>query len=357
MKKNHFFIFLSFLFATTGVIAQSDSSESDSSEIEKDYKVVQRVRYVNPTYEYIPLRQNYITNFALGLEYNNESFKGLGPNSWDSLGQLKNSSGFDFYFLFSALPKSMISNWGNINWGLGMGFNQFSNGDLHNVALNTTREDSAYTHVKNNTLHLYSTLRYEFQLGRFYPYLGMQGGVSFYNSNQYTETYVPITDYEAFGSIDLHNSVAGYLSTEIGMRVRLNTAISMYVSYIDKRGGDLEVIDVNNSTFNGLSFDGVVRDVKYNTNQWKIGFLFDLSTNKYEKRVIKEGYYDTSIVVLPKNQPCPPCPCEEEDSQDRGSSIYRGSGSSPSRSGNSPATISPKSFPGVKPSTPSKPKS
>ena len=335
------------------------NAQIDTSEIEKDYKLVQHVRYVEPTYEYIPIKENYITDVALGLEYNNESFNGLGPESWDSLGQLKNSSGFDFYFLFSALPKNMAKNWGNINWGLGMGFNQFSNGDRYNVALNTIREDSAFTQVKNNTFHLYSILRYEFQLGRFYPFLGMQGGVSFYNSNQHTETYVPITDYESIGTADIHNSVAGYLSTEIGLRFRLNTGVNMYVSYIDKRGSDLEIIDVENSTFNGLSFNGELRDVKYNTNQWKIGFLFDLSTNKYEKRKIKEGYYDTSIVIQSLNQPCPPCPCEEdEDSQDNGTSIFRGSNSSPSRTNNSPATISPKSFPGVKPpAPPSKPKS
>ncbi|MGC6414632.1 MAG: hypothetical protein ACON5K_08025, partial [Bacteroidia bacterium] len=83
------------------------NAQIDTSEIEKDYKLVQHVRYVEPTYEYIPIKENYITDVALGLEYNNESFKGLGPESWDSLGQLKNSSGFDFYFLFSALPKNM----------------------------------------------------------------------------------------------------------------------------------------------------------------------------------------------------------------------------------------------------------
>lgn len=335
------------------------NAQLDTVGIEKDYKLVQHVRYVEPTYEYIPIKQNYITDFALGLEYNNESFKGLGPQSWDSMGQLKNSSGFDFYFLFSALPKNMVKSWGNVNWGLGMGFNQFSNGGLNSVALNTAREDSAYTQVKNNTVHIYSMLRYEFQLGRLYPYLGIQGGVSLYNSDQYTETYVPITDYQSFGSVDLHNSVAGYVSTELGLRVRLNTGISMYLSYIDRRGSDLEIIDVENSKFNGLAFDGVVRDVKYNSNQWKVGFLFDLSSRKYEKRKIKDGYYDTSIVIQPLNKPCPPCPClEYDDTEDSGTSIYRGGNSSPSRTNNSPATISPKSFPGVKPpAPPSKPKS
>jgi hypothetical protein len=112
-----------------------------------------------------------------------------------------------------------------------------------------------------------------------------------------------------------------------GIRLRVSPVISIDTRYEWLNGLKVKQVDLNNSSFNGLSHELRYYTSKPRQEQFKFGILIDLSEPDYEKKIIKEGYYkvttidsleidakDSNKVYLPCN--CDPCPKNNSSSND-----------------------------------------
>jgi len=299
----------------------------------KHYKQQYPAQY---RYEYID--QYRYTNYALGIDYTNESFlKNVGENnatdlpmSWDSLGQLQNSSGVNIYFIGKLHPEKFMP-FGRFNWGIDMGFSHFRRGEKSNVELGTINKDSGFTRLETMAFNMSGMLRYEFAMGRIYPFIGLHGGFAVYSTDQYTQSYINLVDYETSGSVDVRNSATLFVSPEIGVRIRVAPAVSIVASYERRFGNTVNVTDITRTQFNGLAYNEKSNTVNYNTETFKLGFLFDLGGHERERKQIAPAR-DTTIAYLEAvnentqtntqtthyqqntiNNPCP-CPCPPTNS-------------------------------------------
>jgi hypothetical protein len=85
-------------------------------------------------------------------------------------------------------------------------------------------------------------------------------------------------------------------------------------------GTKTKQVDLDKSTFNGLSYSLVRNEFNPNNQLFKVGLIFDLSEDRREKKLV-EGHYvtvsrdsvvventsDTTVIVIPCN-----CDCDEE---------------------------------------------
>lgn len=301
----------SLLYTSFSLNAQS----SDSVIVRSSHRQVQKITYHPATYKNVAIRDNYISGFALGLDYSEETFVDKNSLAWDSSNTyLGASGGFNMYGMF--MPKT-FRNWrnanptmGNINWGFGFNINQFHKSKPSSVIINTVNQDSGRTRLETSLVSFYTKARYEWGLGRFYPFVGIQAGFTLASTDQYTETFMVLTDYERTSQDNISTSAAGYWAPEIGARIRLNSWFSVVVAHEWKFGSQITLTDVKNTSFSGMSLSAPKHEVNYQTGMLKVGVLFDLSSNKYEKELVREAYYDTAMVMeeIRENKPCPPCP-------------------------------------------------
>lgn len=295
------------------------SQTSDSVIVRNSHREVQKIRYHPPQYRYVPTPRNYISGFGLGIDYTNESFTNLEEMAWDSSeNYISGSSGFSMYGL--VMPRTIRKlketspNLGSFNWGFGFNVNQFHKSSKERVVINTINQDSAHTRLETSNFSLYTMSRYEWAMGRVFPFVGVQAGFSLLSTDQVTETYMVMTEYESHKQENLTTNVAYYWAPEVGVRFRLGTAVSAVLSHEWKMGSQIDLADVNNTQFDGLQLSATSQKVTYQTSMWKIGFLFDLSSNHGKKVLIHEAYTDTTMVMerIYDENPCPPCPCETE---------------------------------------------
>lgn len=303
---------------TSFSLSISAQISTDSSKAVVGPRKVQKVTYHQPEYTYTPKNSNYVSAFALGLDYSQESY--LNNIGWDSMDQLKNAGGFNIYWIGPAIGRNLWNqngvNSGVLNWGGGFNFNHYRSGDKYNVEFNTVNRDSGYTKLKTSAFQFYLFARYEYQMGRVYPFFAINAGVNGHSTNQYTQTYLVLTEYESSRSENIESNANVYFAPEVGLRMRISPYVSIVSSYQQRMGTEIGIVDLHNSKFNGLmpQYSANLNKVKYETGMFKIGFLFDLSMDKHEKKIVKEGYYDTTEVLEypPTASPCPPCPCENK---------------------------------------------
>ncbi len=313
MNISNIILVSSLLFIGNSTFAQN----TDSIPNQNSPRMVKKVRYHPATYRNISKKDNYISGFALGLDYSSEKFTDKMDMAWDSSNVfLGNSGGFNMYGVY--MPKS-IRNWrqnnphfGNANFGFGFNVNQFHSSRKNLIQISTRNEDSARTHVENSHVSFYGMGRYEWGFGNIYPFFGIQGGVTLASTNQVTEMIMISNEYEQRAQTNMTTTATTYFAPEIGIRVRLNSWFSLVASHEWKYGNQLNLTDVKNVQFNGNDARAPQNSVTYQTGMYKFGVLFDLSGNKHDREIIKEAYYDTIMVMEEEqqNKPCPPCPCE-----------------------------------------------
>ena len=313
MKISNIVLVSSLLYIGNSIFAQTN----DSVITRSTHRQVQKITYHPAQYNYISTPRNYISGFGLGLDYTNEAFTNLDQLSWDSSeNYISGSSGFNMYGL--VMPKA-IQRWkekspsmGSLNWGFGFNVNQFHKSRKERVVINTVNQDSAHTRLETANFSLYTMARYEWAWGKIHPFIGFQGGVSLLSTDQVTETYMMMTEYESHKQENITTNAAFYWAPEVGVRLRMSNWASLVLAHEWKMGSQIELADVNNTQFNGVEMKANQQQVNYQTGMWKIGILFDLSTNQRRKELVKESYYDTTMVMeeIQENKPCPPCPCE-----------------------------------------------
>ena len=155
-----------------------------------------------------------------------------------------------------------------------------------------------------------------------------------------------------------------------GIRWQIGKHVSIDTRYEYVGATQAKTFDLDNATFNGLSYNRVLRDLNTSYGMFKFGIIFNLSEERTERKKVAEGYYretyydsvshdpnDTTTVYLP----CPEfkeCECDtikrgQSSGEDESPSKYREEDedrSSPYRSPSNNTPNPPKrSAPSIKP--------
>ena len=354
------------------VVPESENSRvaikppTDTIITMRTHRTVRKITYVGPRYKRTPVRYNYVSHFALGMDYSSEMYADLSKANQSTIyGEyLTRSGGFNIYGLGSTKWSRNNPSMGSYVWGLGLNVNQFHDGERSHVELSTDRGDSAFTQLRTNSTQIYWLNRYEFQIARrLYPFIGVNAGLLINSANQRTKPFMALQGYEPETQENVYNHVSTYFSPELGIRLRLSSWVSLSVSHEWRFGGTTEIANLDNSTFNNIQFDLKTDQTEMQSSMWKVGFLFDLGGGKYDREKIAEGYYDTSMEVQRvepinryRNKPCPPCPCATPTSEvypsPGGSGLQMNGGSSPSGgSSRGSSGGGSRSLPGISPSS------
>lgn len=321
-------------------------------------------------YTYTTIPNEYIEDVALGIDFQHDAFN--QKFDWDMGNNYQNSNGFNVYFQSgNKFPYSW--NAGSLMWGGGFGVTFYKNGPKSQIEFNTTNKDSGFTRLEISSPQLYVFGRYEYRFGPFVPFFGWHAGVKWFNTNQHNETYIQLKDYQNTSDQSLKTTGGFYIAPEFGLRLRLGMVGSIVMSNTWIYGGNVDFTNMANSHFNGLAMDLKTQSVQMNMNQWKLGFLFDLSSQGTHKKLVRDAYTDTTFEeeitqIYKQSNPdkSVPCPCCKNNT-----SINSGAGRienmeepAPTRSypsnprsnifgtpGNSPGTIQtrPKPLPGINP--------
>lgn len=283
-------------------------SQKDSSVTEvktgKNYRVYTRKVWVPETYETIEKESGV---------FNDYGFIGLHITTENQRRSRDLSAGFNLQVMSgNKLPSAGIA----LHGGLDFGMQFYGSGLRSNVALNTSKSDSAYSRIQNYSTTLLGRLHLEFAASKtVVPYLNLMAGPRIYSASQVIRSYRNLTEYENRTSNSLHNSVSLLYGIGAGLRFRLNHTVSLDVRYEYINGSRVERLDMNKTTFNGVNYDKVMRQEKPRLEQFKVGLLFNLTGREYEEKVSEEGYMkvvsvdsiiiseqDSGLIILP-------CPC------------------------------------------------
>lgn len=281
----------------------------------KMYKVLTRTTWVPEQYDWVADNSNKtITDGFIGMHFTAQKDRG-GDSS---------SAGFNFQIMSG--NRIYSENWG-LYGGFDWGMQFYEKGRKSNVALNNTRGDSGFSRLRSHSMDFLGRGHLEYAKYALIPYFNVMAGPRIYATNQQVESYVTLKETESGSSNNVHTSVSMLYGFGAGLRLRISPTISLDARYEWVNGSKVKRVDLNNSTFNGLS-----HDLKYYTSsprqdQFKFGILIDLSEPDYEKKIIKEGYYkvttidslqidpkDSNKVYLPCN--CDPCPKNNSSNND-----------------------------------------
>jgi hypothetical protein len=217
------------------------------------------------------------------------SFKHQAPENWQSKGY--STSDVKHY-----LEKSQTAR-GALYAGFGFGFGFLGRGERSNVTLNTNREDSGYTYLKNQVVSMWGKVQYEKRtdLGAItlYPFVSVAAGPRIFTTQQDVYTYLTLTDYESPTANVAYDRAVFATEFTLGTKVRLGSAVSLFVSQSFWRSTDIDFVDLQASKFNGLAYDLVKSKLSSNTMQWKVGLVFDLSEARYYSYQVDQTVMDT----------------------------------------------------------------
>jgi hypothetical protein len=301
-------------------------------------KNIYRKVWVPEEYEYI-YQSEYspIQDFWIGLHF-------TGQREWTQ--ELYNSGGFNLQFMSGHAKRLKTNNIG-IYVGLDFGVQFMGKSEKSNVELNTTTLDSGFTRLSNRAYDIFARFHVEYTGNVIVPYFTAFAGPRINATGQLVKSYTPLIDHERSSYNNAYTSASLNYGIGVGVRVQLNRTISLDARYEYMGATEAKLMDLNNAQFNGLSYRRNLSDLAQEYNFFKIGVIFNLSTSRYEKKVVKEGYYketvydsltidssDENIRYLPcKDLPCDPKTfksrykveeMEETDSQPNGNGgIYR----------------------------------
>ena len=294
------------------------AQSNDSIPTVYSHRQVRKITYHAEEYKNVPVKDNYISVFALGTDLVREQFTDKVDMNWgnEKNPYLQATSGFNIYGLY--MPRSLRNrrqsgvNFGNFNWGFGLSVNQFRSTNREIVEINTANRDKANVRWSSDNFSFYSIARYEWGWGRFYPFLGIQGGIVYASTHEYVQNYLQLSGYESNSIRHIHGSTTAFIAPEVGFRLRLSSWVSAVVSYELRSGSNILIDDYQSAQYKPLEgqFQMDRKNVSYQTQAWKFGFLFDLSGSKCQREIVRNAYYDTSYIMeeVPRSTPCPACP-------------------------------------------------
>jgi len=269
--------------------------------------------------------------------------------------------------------------------GLDWGMQFYGKGNKFNVQLNTSNGDSGWTRLSTFSMDFFARGHVEYARYKLIPYMNFFAGPRFYSTNQKVQSYIPLANTESSDLINASTAVGFMTGAGAGLRWRISDVVSLDARFDWMSGSSTKIVDLDKSTFNGLSYNLVKKSVTPEYYQVKFGLLFNLghdenyepsntTNNTYrEPQYIYTQptyqYYDSSSRTW-RTLPMCPCNCDSTGKKINPNNIRRVTPSTPTRerdiksdeetqpksrpSGGSSNTSTPKasskgSFPGIKP--------
>ena len=261
-------------------------------------------------YEYYYNDQLPIKDFWFGVHYATQNQFNTS-NDW--------RSGFNLQFMSGDISKKKENAWAvyaGLDWGM-MFYGRSSN---TNVVINTVNEDSGYTRLRNNSTEFFYRMHFEYAKHRVVPYFNFNIGPRLYYTNQKVASYLNLTENESQTRHNADLNVSMMAGIGVGTRVKVAPRVSLDLRYELMYGTRTNQVDLENSSFNGLSYNLVRRSFNPNQQMVKFGVIIDFSEERREKKLV-EGYYrtvtydslvventtDSTVIVIP-------CDCNKKRS-------------------------------------------
>ena len=300
------------------------------------------------------------------------------------------NAGFNVQFMSRNLLKaSPFGGYLGLDWGMQF----YGKGNKTNVQLNTNNGDSGWTRLSTFSMDFFARGHLEYARHKLIPYVNFFAGPRFYSTNQKVQSYIPLANSESSDLINAATAVSFMTGVGAGMRWRISDAVSLDARFDWMNGSGTKLVDLDKSTFNGLNYNLVKRNVSPEYYQLKFGVLFNLGDDEnYEPtrttyNTYREPqyiytqptyqYFDSSSNTW-KDLPMCPCNCDSTGKKISPNNIRRtypappvkqqgdsnrgwepqpeirgsGSGTSPRQSGgsgSSPIPTGKGAFPGIKP--------
>ncbi len=303
---------------TGGASNTSKSDDQEPVKILKDtfltamkngkvYKVLTRTTWVPEEYDWVvDNSQKTVNSGFIGIHFTGQRNRGADSGS----------AGFNLQLMSgNRIQHKYWGLYGGIDWGMQF----YGKSKKSNVALNNTRADSGFARLRSHSMDFLGRGHLEYARFPLIPYINVMAGPRIYATNQQVSSYVPLKETESSQSNNVHTSATMVYGFGAGLRLRVSPVISIDARYEWINGLKVKQVDLNNSTFNGLSHELRYYTSKPRQEQFKFGILIDLSETQYEKKLIREGYYkvttidslqidakDSNKIYLPCN--CGPCP-------------------------------------------------
>ncbi len=294
------------------VLAVSKSTIDTFKTVQKDgkiYRVFYRKTWVPEEYEYISKPNgNLIEDAFIGLH-----FTAQRPRNLDSL-----SAGFNLQFMSgNRIESKTIGVYLGLDWGMQF----YGSGKKSNVVLNNVTQDSGYTKLSSHSMDFLGRAHIEYAKYPLIPYINFMAGPRIYSTGQTVASYMTLKQAESSTVNNAHTSVSMLYGFGLGARLRLSSVVSLDARYEWINGSPVRLVDLNQSTFNGMSYNLKINKIAPHLEQFKIGLIFNLSERDIDKKLIYDGYFktytidsvqvnasDSNTIILP----CPCKPCEKQ---------------------------------------------
>ncbi len=284
----------------------------------------------------------------------------------------RQNAGFNFQFMSRNLTGRRDFS-GYLGFDFGMQFT--GRGEKSGIVLDNKNVDSGFTRLSNHSLDLFARGHFEYDKFRLKPYFNVFAGPRIFSTSQYTEAYHQSTQYENSNNTNAFSSMSWMYGAGVGLRYRLGTSVSLDMRYEFMQGTETSLVNIDKSTFNGLSYNLNKFRVKPAYTQFKVGFLFDVGSEKEEQHKdeseeVTEYYqYDSTTQTYTKvNCHCKQWTVSDTSGEDSIIVVKKArnyypiydpnytpnntggrSGSFPSGSGSGGSSGGKGSFPGIKP--------
>ncbi|MBL7812215.1 MAG: hypothetical protein JNL57_08330 [Bacteroidetes bacterium] len=228
-------------------------------------------------------------------------------------------AGFNVQFMGRNLSKSPYF---GANFGFDFGMQFYGRGKNNGVVLNNTTQDSGFTRLHSMSFDFLLRGHLEFGPGRIKPYLNVFAGPRLYSTGQYVASYLQLKNTESSASHNAATNVSLMYGAAAGVRMRLGKVVSLDVRGEYMTGTPVSLVDMNRSSFNGLSYDLYRRKLTPEYAQLKLGLLFDLSESDEDRReennnqsneqtsYRQPAYYYYYDAEKGRNVPLCPCNCD-----------------------------------------------
>lgn len=209
--------------------------------------------------------------------------------------------------------------------GLDWGMQFYGKGNKTNVQLNTNNGDSGWTRLSTFSMDFFARGHIEYARYKLIPYVNFFAGPRFYSTNQKVQSYIPLANTESSDLINAATSMSFMTGAGAGLRWRISDVVSLDARFDWMSGSNVKIIDLDKSTFNGLSYNMVKKSVSPEYYQLKFGVLFNLGDDEnYEPATNTQTtyrepqyiytqptyqYFDSSSNTW-KELPMCPCNCD-----------------------------------------------
>lgn len=296
--------------------AEQDVASPDTARFLKT--VVSRY-WVDTTYKYIQHKPSRdIEEGWIGFYYANQQLS--EAQSWTDIGRHPETHGFNLQFMSgNILPGENLAIYGGIDWGMQF----YGRSEKSEVIINSVNEDRGLTFLRSHSNDIFISGQIEWaQLHRVVPYMTGSIGGRILSTGQTTRALLPSTEYESTQDNGVHTRGVLASKAGIGMKFRLSPHVFLDARYEWIQTADVQTVDYNNTAFNGLSYDLGFKKLNMNADQFRVGIVFDLGGDDYEKVVDEPGHWEETTQTLyvdpsDSSKVYVPCPCDKPKSKKR----------------------------------------